>query len=99
MWRPVGYGLVLALLLVETFRLFGAEFLFGLAQETPVWIAIHGPLIGRALTAAVLLWDAIVLIRREGVAPAEPRSASIAGAPPWSCSGLADRARALPRRC
>ena len=34
LWRPVGYGLVLALLLVETFRLLGAGSLFGLARGT-----------------------------------------------------------------
>ena len=36
------------------------------------WVAINGPLIGRALTAAVLLWVAVALVRREGVAPASP---------------------------
>jgi uncharacterized membrane protein len=71
LWRPVGYGLVLALLLVETFRLFGAGLLFEPAQ-TSRWISIHGPLIGRALTATVLLFVAITLIRREGVSPKSP---------------------------
>lgn len=72
LWRPVGYGLVLALLLVETFRLFGVGTLFGAASAPSRWIAIQGPLIGRALSAAVLLWVAAVLLRREGVAPASP---------------------------
>ena len=72
LWRPVGYGLVLALLLAETFRLLGAGILFEPVQEPSPWDAIHGPLIGRALTAAVLLWAAFTLIRREGVAPASP---------------------------
>ena len=66
LWRPVGYGLVLALLLVETFRLFGAGILFEPPQASR-WIAFHGPLIGRALTAAVLLFVAITLIVREGL--------------------------------
>ena len=71
LWRPAGYGLVLALLLVETFRLFGAGLLFEPAQASR-WIAIHGPLIGRALTAAVLLFVAISLIVREGLSPNSP---------------------------
>ncbi len=36
------------------------------------WIAIHGPLIGRALTAAVLLFVAVALIRREAPNPRSP---------------------------
>ena len=72
LWRPVGYGLVLAVLLVETFRLFGPGGMFQPLDAPSPWIAIHGPLIGRTLTAAVLLWVAVALIRREGVAPASP---------------------------
>ena len=72
LWRPVGYGLVLALLLVETFRLFGAGLLFEPASVLSPWMAVYGPLIGRGLTAAVLLWVAVALIRREGVNPAGP---------------------------
>jgi hypothetical protein len=64
-WRPIGYGLVLALLLVETFRLFGAEQLFGMGREAPGWFALHGPLLGRGLTAAVLVWVAAALTLRE----------------------------------
>lgn len=65
-WRPIGYGLVLALLLVETFRLFGAEWLLGLRREAPSWFGLYGPLLGRALTAAVLVWAAAALSLREG---------------------------------
>jgi hypothetical protein len=64
-WRPIGSGLVLALLLVETFRLFGAEQWFGVRNEAPGWFALHGPLLGRGLTAAVLVWVAAVLTLRE----------------------------------
>lgn len=66
LWRPIGYGLVLALLLVETFRLFGATQWFGLGREAPSWMQIHGPLVGRGLTAALLVLVAILLSLREG---------------------------------
>jgi hypothetical protein len=65
LWRPIGYGLLLALLIVECFRLFDARALFGSAKETS-WMAVHGPLIGRALSAAVLVWAAATLSGREG---------------------------------
>jgi hypothetical protein len=80
LWRPVGYGLVLALLLVETFRLFGAEYWLGQGRETAGGLALYGPLAGRALTAAVLVWAAVALSRREGFAPADPTALSVAGA-------------------
>lgn len=65
-WRPVGYGLVLALILIETFRLFGAGWLLGLGGQAPGWFAFYGPLIGRGLTAAALVWVATELSRRDG---------------------------------
>lgn len=68
LWRPIGYGLVLALLLVETFRLAGGTSLFGMRGDEPSWISLHGPLIGRALTAALLVWVAFALARREDFA-------------------------------
>lgn len=71
LWRPVGYGLVLALLLVETFRLYGDGVLFDPVLAAR-WTAIHGPLIGRVLTAAVLLFVAAALIRRESGNPRSP---------------------------
>jgi uncharacterized membrane protein len=69
LWRPVGYGLVLALLLVETFRLFDPDWLLGTPGERRSWIALHGPLVGRALNAAILVWVAIALARGEGFRP------------------------------
>jgi hypothetical protein len=69
-WRPVGYGLVLALLQVETFRLFGAEWLFGMSSQPPGWIQLHGPLVGRAVNAALLVWVAVSLAAAQGAAPA-----------------------------
>lgn len=79
LWRPIGYGLVLALLLVETFRLFGAERLFGMGSEAVPWIKLHGPALGRALTAAVLVFVALALIRREAVRPASRAGLTAAG--------------------
>lgn len=68
-WRPVGYGLVLALLVVETVRLFGVQTWLGTASSDPGWMELYGPLLGRGLTAAVLIWIAVALARREGSAP------------------------------
>lgn len=79
LWSPVGYGLVLALLLVETLRLFGAGFLFEPARASR-WIALHGPLIGRALAAAVLLFVAIALVVREGLSWKSPVALTAAAA-------------------
>lgn len=68
LWRPVGYGAVLALLLTETFRLFDADsLLFGLRDTGPDWMALHGPLIGRVLAAAILVFVAGTLALREGI--------------------------------
>ncbi|HMC93021.1 MAG TPA: DUF4401 domain-containing protein [Allosphingosinicella sp.] len=69
LWRPIGYGAVLALLLTETFRLFdlGNE-LFGWRDQGRGWMALHGPLIGRVAAAAILVFVALSLARREGVA-------------------------------
>jgi hypothetical protein len=80
LWRPIGYGLVLALLLVETFRLFGAEYWLGLAKEKAGWLALYGPLLGRALTAALLVCTAVIMSRRQGFAPGGRTSLSAAGA-------------------
>jgi hypothetical protein len=80
LWRPVGYGLVLALLLVETFRLFDPQWLLGAVSERTGWIALNGPLIGRALTAGILVWVAVALARGEGFAPASRVALAAAGA-------------------
>jgi hypothetical protein len=78
LWRPIGYGLVLALLLVETFRLFGAEMLFELNDDATPWTSVYGPLLGRALTAAVLVAVAVFLCLREGFAARSRATASAA---------------------
>lgn len=70
LWRPIGYGLVLAVLLIESFRLLFGAWLFGQGSEPAGWMALHGPAIGRGLAAALLVWVAIALARREGLRPA-----------------------------
>lgn len=79
-WRPIGYGLVLALLLIETFRLFGAQRLFGFAAEAPGFLALYGPLIGRGITALILAWSAAVLALRAGYASSSRTFLSAVGA-------------------
>jgi len=80
LWRPIGYGVVLALLLTETFRLFdlGAE-LFGWRSAPPSWIAVHGPLIGRVVAAGILIFVALSLAAREGVARGSRLFLAVAG--------------------
>jgi hypothetical protein len=65
LWRPIGYGVVLALLLIEAFRLLGVAQWFDGARETPGWMQAHGPLIGRGLTSALLVLAAVILAQRE----------------------------------
>jgi len=94
-WRPAGYGLVLALLLVETFRLFGAEMLFAPGTGDAGWMALYGPLLGRGLTAALLVWAAADIAVREGHEPwsrtslAAAGSALVLGLPSLAAPGLA----------
>jgi hypothetical protein len=79
LWRPIGYGLVLALLLVETFRLLGAAEWFGLEREASSWMQIHGPLVGRGLIASLLVLVAALLSLREGHALGSRTTLAVAG--------------------
>jgi hypothetical protein len=79
LWRPIGYGLVLALLLVESFRLFGMAEWLDFGRGPPGWMQSHGPLVGRSLTGALLVLVAILLTLREGHAPASPVTVAVAG--------------------
>ena len=67
LWRPIGYGAVLALLLVETFRLFGLGEIMGWYGRDGA--EDHWPLVGRVLTTAVLVGIAAGLAQREGHGP------------------------------
>jgi hypothetical protein len=79
LWRPVGYGAVLALLLTETFHIVDADAaLFGWRASAPTWMALHGPLIGRAVAAAILIFVALRLALREGVKQGSGLFAAIA---------------------
>jgi hypothetical protein len=78
-WRPVGYGLALALLLVETFRLFGVQDWWRAETEASGWMEHYGPLLGRGLAAAILIWVAVALTGREDP-PAGGRTTAIAAA-------------------
>jgi uncharacterized membrane protein len=76
-WRAVGYGLVLALLLIETVRLFGIQDWLGSGNRQLGWIDFYGPWIGRGLTAVILVGAAVILALREGSALGRPLIASI----------------------
>jgi len=65
LWRPIGYGLVVALLLVEGYHLLAFDRLFGSSAQDPRWIALHGPLLARIAGAAVLAWVVLALTRQE----------------------------------
>ena len=80
LWRPIGYGLVLALLLVETFRLTGTSWLLGVASDEPSWMLQWGPLIGRTATAAILVATAVMLARREGLTADRKAAVAATGA-------------------
>ena len=69
LWRPIGYGFALALLMVETFRLFDVRSWLGAARGAPGWMELYGPLVGRAASAAILVGVAVVLAMREDPPP------------------------------
>lgn len=68
-WRSIGYGLVLALSMVEVFHLFGSDGWYNRVVQASATLR-YGPLIGRGLTGAVLVWAAATLAIREGFPPA-----------------------------
>ena len=80
LWRPVGYGLMLAVLLVEMFRIFAMDEWVTGASLMGDWLALWGPVIGRGLTAAVLVWVAIRLAAREGHGPGSMTGMAAIGA-------------------
>ncbi|MBI1889927.1 MAG: DUF4401 domain-containing protein [Burkholderiales bacterium] len=65
-WRPVGYGIVLAMLHIEVTHSFQA-FLTHEFSRAPGWLAHHGYLIGSGLTSAVFVWTVTRLLTRESI--------------------------------
>jgi uncharacterized membrane protein len=70
--RPAGYGLALAVLLIEAVRLYWWDWLYDLKTSSPTWLMLHGPMLGRGIAALLLLWTAHRLLAREAV----PRGSS-----------------------
>ena len=68
LWRPIGYGLVLAVITIETFHVLRGEDVFGIARADG-WMALHGQWIGRGVTGVVLLLASASLAVREGYRP------------------------------
>ena len=66
------------------FRMFAMDEWVTGASRVGDWFALWGPVIGRGLTAAVLVWVAIRLAAREGHFPVAP--APSCGCPPF-CHG------------
>lgn len=79
LWRPIGYGLVLALLLVETSGLFDQPGWWGMREGADAWMVRNGPWLGRGATAAILVWVAVRIAARESRDLAS-RTVLIAGA-------------------
>lgn len=67
LWRPVGYGLVLALLQIETLNFFGLELRELWLRHEPSWLMLHAPLIGTALVALIWLWVVKRLLDRDNI--------------------------------
>jgi hypothetical protein len=56
LWRPIGYGLALALLQIETLNFFGFE-LWNMWSEGELgWWMRHAPMIGTVLVTMTFLW-------------------------------------------
>jgi uncharacterized membrane protein len=67
LWRPIGYGLVLALLQVDAMNLFGHGLwreLFGHKSDAG-WLQLHAQLIGTSLVAVIFAWVVTRLLARE----------------------------------
>lgn len=80
LWRPAGYGLALALLILETFRLVDGASFFAPAHGAADALAAYWPLVGRAVTAAILLGAVVLLCLREGHALESRTTLAAAGA-------------------
>lgn len=68
LWRPIGYGTLLALLQLESMRLFGWGMRLWSSTKANDWWMHYGWWIGTALTTAVLLWSAIRMLAQQDIA-------------------------------
>jgi hypothetical protein len=80
LWRPIGYGLALALVQIDAGLLWNAGRLFGLAADVPTGLAQYAPQIGAALTGAVFLACAWRLLEREKITLDQRSGMFLAGA-------------------
>lgn len=80
LWRPAGYGVALALLILETSRLLDAESFFAPGNAAADALSAYWPLVGRAATAAILVGAVVVLCLRQGRALESRTTLAAAGA-------------------
>ena len=67
LWRPIGYGLGLALLQMETLYFFSHDIWNLWAHSEPGWLMRHAHTFGTAFVAITLLWAVKRLLDRENV--------------------------------
>lgn len=66
-WRPIGYGLALALLQIETMNFFVYELWDMWIHTEPSWWIRHSPLISTTLVTLTFLWVVKRLLDREAI--------------------------------
>lgn len=79
LWRPIGYGLALALLQIEAFDRYGWRDIFSVTGASG-WLATHGLWIASALTAAIFVWTVLCLLRSQQIVPASRAGMAAIGA-------------------
>lgn len=67
LWRPIGYGLALALLQIETLNFFGFEIWRLWSTGEPGWLIRYAPMIGTVLVTMTFLWVVKRLLDREAI--------------------------------
>lgn len=55
LWRPIGYGLALALVQIETLNFFATELREIWSHSEPSWLVLHAPMIATALVTLTFL--------------------------------------------
>ena len=67
LWRPIGYGLALALLQIETLTFFGHELWDMWTHTEPSWFMLHAPIISTTLVTLTFLSVVKHLLDRETI--------------------------------